>query len=213
MCGRRCHRSRQSRAITANWLASISTNWNDTCQRSVRPLDFADFTSRDARQQCECVVLDIVKPRPLAAYTMPIGSTTSTAKSTTGGRLLADHQNLPPGASSIRPTTRCMRFYKQRGARADCLSSCRNENNRLVMDYKGRRLLEWQCGFGQAAPRTRIRVDTYAGCASVSERVRRTHPRPPSRFLCRREISTTTHRSSPRIRWRKTAATACWIFR
>ncbi|WP_425479908.1 alpha-amylase family glycosyl hydrolase [Xanthomonas maliensis] len=102
-------------------------------------LDFAGFTRAMHAQQLK-VVLDIVGNHGSPAYTMPTAQPMFGQLYDAQGRLVADHQNLPP--DKLDPQHNPLHaFYNTGGGLAEL--SDLNENNPAVLDYLAGAYLQW----------------------------------------------------------------------
>ncbi|UXA53699.1 alpha-amylase family glycosyl hydrolase [Xanthomonas prunicola] len=102
-------------------------------------LDFAGFTHAMHASKLK-VVLDIVGNHGSPAYTMPQAQPGFGKIYDAQGRLVADHQNLPP--AQLDPQhNRLHAFYNTGGGLAEL--SDLNENNPAVLDYLSGAYLQW----------------------------------------------------------------------
>ncbi|MCA1713799.1 MAG: cyclomaltodextrin glucanotransferase [Gammaproteobacteria bacterium] len=135
-------------------------------------LDFAGLTAGLGRHGLK-TVLDIVANHGSPSYTMPVDQPKYGEIYDANGRLLADHQNLPP--EQLDPGRYPLhRFYNTRPGLAQ-LSDI-NQNNPEVMEYFVGAYLQW-IGQGAAA----FRVDTipwmpHAFWHEFAARIRARHP-------------------------------------
>ncbi|WP_226470191.1 alpha-amylase family glycosyl hydrolase [Luteimonas panaciterrae] len=135
-------------------------------------LDFAGFTKAMHAQDLK-VVLDIVGNHGSPAYTMPKAQPKFGQIFDKDGKLLADHQNLPP--SKLDPAHNPLHaFYNTGGGLAEL--SDFNENNPAVLDYLAGAYEQW---IGQGADA--FRIDTIgwmpdAFWQKFTSRIRAKHP-------------------------------------
>ncbi|GGD40198.1 alpha-amylase family glycosyl hydrolase [Pseudoxanthomonas indica] len=116
-------------------------------------LDFAGFTAGMKQQQLD-VVLDIVANHGSPAYTMPAAQAQYGKLWDAQGKLVADHQNLPP--AQLDPEHKPLHaFYNRNGGLAQL--SDFNERNPQVLDYLVGAYEQW---IDQGA--SAFRVDTIA---------------------------------------------------
>ena len=114
-------------------------------------LDFAAFTAGMHAQRLK-VVLDIVGNHGSPAFTMPTTQPQFGQLFDANGKLVADHQNLPP--AKLDPVHNPLHaFYNTSGGLAEL--SDLNENNPAVLDYLAGAYLQW---LGQGADA--LRIDT-----------------------------------------------------
>ena len=163
-------------------------------------LQFADFTRRMRDEHGLKVVLDIVCNHGSPSYTMPVDQPGFGEIYDASGRLRADHQNLPPG--KLDPANPLHRWFRREPDLAE-LSNF-DDTNPEVMDYLVGAYLQW---IDQGASAFRIEPSgtfpIHSGASSASASARGI---PGS--SCSGKASTTTPARSPRIRGRKTAASA-----
>lgn len=135
-------------------------------------LDFAGFTAAMRKQQLK-VVLDIVGNHGSPSYTMPVAQPEFGKLYDAQGRLLADHQNLPP--EQLDPAGNPLHaFFNTRAGIAELSDLA--ETNPVVLDYLAGAYLQW-AGQGAAA----FRIDTigwmpHAFWKAFAERIRARHP-------------------------------------
>lgn len=135
-------------------------------------LDFAGFTAAMKAKQLK-VVLDIVGNHGSPAYTMPKDQPMFGKVYDRDGRLLADHQNLPP--AELDPVRNPLhRFYNTKPGVAEL--SDFDENNPQVLDYLAGAYAQW-LDQGAAA----FRIDTlgwmpHAFWKKFADRIRARHP-------------------------------------
>ena len=135
-------------------------------------LDFASFT-RAMKQQKLDVVLDIVANHGSPSYTMPVEQPKFGKIYGRDGKLLADHQNLPP--DKLDPKGNPLHaFYNTRGGLAEL--SDLNEENPEVLEYLVGAYEQW-IDQGAAA----FRVDTigwmpHSFWKAFADRIRAKHP-------------------------------------
>ncbi|KQQ75347.1 cyclomaltodextrin glucanotransferase [Xanthomonas sp. Leaf131] len=102
-------------------------------------LDFAGFTRAMHANRLK-VVLDIVGNHGSPAYTMPLAQPGFGKLYDADGRLIADHQNLPP--AQLDPAHKPLHaFYNTSGGLAEL--SDLNESNPAVLDYLAGAYLQW----------------------------------------------------------------------
>ena len=102
-------------------------------------LDFAGFTQAMRKQDLK-IVLDIVGNHGSPSYTMPKDQPKFGKIYDRDGKLLADHQNLPP--DKLKPAKNPLhRFYNTKPGVAEL--SDFNENNPAVLDYLTGAYLQW----------------------------------------------------------------------
>lgn len=116
-------------------------------------LDFAGFTAAMKQHRLD-VVLDIVTNHGSPAYTMPRMQPQYGKVWDRDGRVIADHQNLPPGRLS--PKTQPLHAFYNKGGGLAQLSDF-DENNPQVLEYLAGAYEQW-IDQGAAA----FRVDTIA---------------------------------------------------
>ncbi|HJR73140.1 MAG TPA: alpha-amylase family glycosyl hydrolase [Luteimonas sp.] len=137
-----------------------------------RNLDFAQFTAKMKAKRLK-VVLDIVANHGSPAYTMPRDQPKFGKVYDRDGRLIADHQNLPP--EKLDPAHNPLhRFYNAKPGVAEL--SDFDENNPAVLDYLAGAYEQW-AGQGAAA----FRIDTlgwmpHAFWKKFADRIRAKHP-------------------------------------
>ena len=135
-------------------------------------LDFAGFT-RAMKQQKLDVVLDIVANHGSPSYTMPVEQPKFGKIYDRDGKLLADHQNLPP--DKLDPKGNPLHaFYNTRGGLAEL--SDLNEENPKVLEYLVGAYEQW-IDQGAAA----FRIDTIGWMPhhfwkSFADRIRAKRP-------------------------------------
>ena len=135
-------------------------------------LDFASFT-RAMKQQKLDVVLDIVANHGSPSYTMPVDQPKFGEIHGHDGKLLADHQNLPP--DKLDPKGNPLHaFYNMRGGLAEL--SDLNEENPEVLEYLVGAYEQW-IDQGAAA----FRIDTigwmpHSFWKAFADRIRAKHP-------------------------------------
>jgi cyclomaltodextrin glucanotransferase len=135
-------------------------------------LDFAGMTAA-LRKHGLLTVLDIVCNHGSPSYTMPVDQPKFGKIYDKDGKLLADHQNLPP--DKLDPAHNPLhRFYNTKGGIAQL--SDLNENNPAVLDYLSGAYLQW-IDQGAAA----FRIDTLGWMPDTfwkafADRIRARHP-------------------------------------
>lgn len=135
-------------------------------------MDFADFAAVMKGRRLK-VVLDIVANHGSPAYTMPRDQPKFGKVYDRDGRLLADHQNLPP--ERLDPVHNPLhRFYNTKPGVAEL--SDFDESNPEVLDYLAGAYEQW-VGQGAAA----FRIDTlgwmpHAFWKKFADRIRAKHP-------------------------------------
>lgn len=135
-------------------------------------LDFAGFTAAMKAKQLK-IVLDIVGNHGSPAYTMPKDQPMFGKVYDRDGRLLADHQNLPP--AKLDPVRNPLhRFYNTKPGVAEL--SDFDENNPQVLDYLAGAYMQW-VDQGAAA----FRIDTLGWMPNAfwkkfADRIREQHP-------------------------------------
>ncbi|WP_161698199.1 alpha-amylase family glycosyl hydrolase [Xanthomonas arboricola] len=102
-------------------------------------LDFAGFTRAMHANRLK-VVLDIVGNHGSPAYSMPVAQPGFGKLYDADGRLVADHQNLPPAQLDPQHVP-LHAFYNTGGGLAEL--SDLNENNPAVLDYLAGAYLQW----------------------------------------------------------------------
>jgi glycosidase len=135
-------------------------------------LDFAAFT-RALKAQGLDTVLDIVANHGSPSYTMVEDQPKFGEIYDASGKLVADHQNLPPG--QLKPQDNPLHAFFRAEPELAQLSNL-DHDNPAVQDYVINAVLEW-VGQGAAA----LRIDTirwmpHAFWKKFSERVRAAHP-------------------------------------
>ena len=135
-------------------------------------LDFAGLTA-GLRAQGLKTVLDIVGNHGSPAWTMPVAQPQFGQLFDATGKLVADHQNLPP--EKLDPVhNRLHRFYNTKPDLAQL--SDLNADNPAVMDYLVGAYLQW---IGQGVDALRIdtiRHQPLAFWKTFSDRIRAAHP-------------------------------------
>lgn len=137
-----------------------------------KDLDFAGFAAAMKAQRLK-VVLDIVANHGSPAYTMPHDQSKFGKVYDRDGRLIADHQNLPP--QKLDPANNPLhRFYNTKPGVAEL--SDFDENNPAVLDYLAGAYEQW-AEQGAAA----FRIDTlgwmpHAFWKKFADRIRAKHP-------------------------------------
>lgn len=135
-------------------------------------LNFAQFTAA-LKQQGLGYVLDVVANHGSPAYSMPEGQVGHFGQLfDQSGRLVADHQNLPP--QQLSHTNPLHQFYNKSTGLAQL--SDLNENNPAVLDYLVNAHLKW---IDQGA--SAIRIDTIKEMPhhfwkKFTDRIRQKHP-------------------------------------
>ena len=135
-------------------------------------LDFAGFTAA-MKQHGLATVLDIVCNHGSPSYTMPVDQPKFGKIYGKDGKLLADHQNLPP--AKLDPVHNPLHaFYNTSGGLAEL--SDLNENNPAVLDYLAGAYEQW-IDQGAAA----FRIDTIGWMPDsfwhrFTTRIRAKHP-------------------------------------
>ena len=135
-------------------------------------LRFADFTRRMREEHGLKVVLDIVANHGSPSFTMPVDQPKFGEIYDREGRLVADHQNLPP--EKLDPENPLHRFFRREPDLAE-LSNL-DDRNPAVMDYLVGAYLQW-IDQGAAA----FRIDTIrhvppAFWGEFTARIRARHP-------------------------------------
>ena len=135
-------------------------------------LTFADFTRRMREEHGLKVVLDIVANHGSPSFTMPVDQPKFGEIYDREGRLVADHQNLPP--EKLDPANALHRFFHREPDLAE-LSNL-DDTNPAVMDYLAGAYLQW-IDQGAAA----FRIDTIrhvpdAFWREFTARIRARHP-------------------------------------
>jgi cyclomaltodextrin glucanotransferase len=134
-------------------------------------LDFRDFTREMGKRDLK-VVLDVVANHGSPAWTMPSAQPQFGQLFDRDGRLIADHQNLPP--EQLDPANPLHQFYRREKDLAQL--SDLNYENPAVIDYLTGAYLQW-IDQGAAA----LRLDTLkhvplATWKQISDRIRAEHP-------------------------------------
>jgi cyclomaltodextrin glucanotransferase len=135
-------------------------------------LAFADLTRRMREEHGLRIVLDIVANHGSPSYTMPVDQPKFGEIYDAEGRLVADHQNLPP--ERLDPANPLHRFFRREPDLAE-LSNL-DDGNPAVMDYLVGAYLQW---IDQGA--SAFRIDTIrhvppAFWREFTTRVRARHP-------------------------------------
>ena len=135
-------------------------------------LAFADFTRRMRDEHGLKIVLDIVANHGSPSFTMPVDQPKFGEIYDREGRLVADHQNLPP--QQLDPANPLHRFFHREPDLAE-LSNL-DDTNPAVMDYLVGAYLQW-IDQGAAA----FRIDTIrhvppAFWRQFTARIRARHP-------------------------------------
>jgi glycosidase len=135
-------------------------------------LAFQDFTRRMRDGHGLKIVLDIVCNHGSPSFTMPVDQPKFGEIYDRAGRLVADHQNLPP--ERLDPANPLHRFFRRERDLAE-LSNL-DDANPAVLDYLAGAYLQW-IGQGAAA----FRIDTirhvpHAFWREFTARIRARHP-------------------------------------
>jgi len=135
-------------------------------------LAFADLTRRMREEHGLRIVLDIVANHGSPSYTMPVDQPKFGEIYDAEGRLVADHQNLPP--ERLDPANPLHRFFRREPDLAE-LSNF-DDGNPAVMDYLAGAYLQW---IEQGA--SAFRIDTIrhvppAFWREFTTRIRARHP-------------------------------------
>ena len=135
-------------------------------------LSFADFTRRMRAEHDLRIVLDIVCNHGSPSYAMPVDQRGFGEIYDANGRLMADHQNLPPG--KLDPANPLHRWFHNEPDLAE-LSNL-DETNPEVMDYLVGAYLQW---IDQGA--SAFRIDTmgqmpHSFWREFTARIRAKHP-------------------------------------
>lgn len=135
-------------------------------------LSFAEFTRRMRSDHGLRIVLDIVCNHGSPSYTMPADQPGFGEIYDANGRLMADHQNLPPG--KLDPANPLHRWFHSEPELAE-LSNL-DDTNPEVMNYMMGAYLQW---IGQGA--SAFRIDTirhmpHAFWREFTARIRAEHP-------------------------------------
>ena len=139
-------------------------------------LTFADFTRRMREEAGLKVVLDIVGNHGSPSYTMPVDQPKFGEIHDRDGKLVADHQNLPP--PELDPANPLHRFFHREPDLAE-LSNF-DDTNPAVMDYLVGAYLQW---IDQGASAFRIDTIRHVPPPFWREFTRRIRERHPGFFM------------------------------
>lgn len=135
-------------------------------------LSFADFTRRMRAEHGLRIVLDIVCNHGSPSYTMPVDQRGFGEIYDAQGRLMADHQNLPP--AKLDPANPLHRWFHREPDLAE-LSNL-DDTNPEVMDYLVGAYLQWIDRGASAFRIDTIRHMPHAFWREFTARIRARHP-------------------------------------
>lgn len=135
-------------------------------------LGFADFTRRMREEHGLRIVLDIVGNHGSPSFTMPVDQPKFGEIYDRDGRLVADHQNLPP--ERLDPANPLHRFFHREPDLAE-LSNL-DDTNPAVMDYLVGAYLQWIEQGASAFRIDTIRHVPHAFWREFAQRIRAKHP-------------------------------------
>ncbi|MCW0454511.1 Cyclomaltodextrin glucanotransferase [Xanthomonas sacchari] len=150
-------------------------------------LDFAGFTQAMHAQQLK-VVLDIVGNHGSPAWTMPKRQPMFGQVFDRDGKLIADHQNLPP--SKLDPAHNPLHAFYNTGGNLAQLSDF-NERNPAVMEYLVGAYSQW---LGQGADAFRIDTIGWMPDSFWHEFVRRIRAQRPGMFMFGEDFDYNAHK-------------------
>lgn len=135
-------------------------------------LRFADFTRRMREEHGLRIVLDIVCNHGSPSWSMPVDQPKFGEIYGADGRLLADHQNLPP--EKLDPANPLHRWFRHEPDLAE-LSNL-DDTNREVVDYLVGAYLHWIDQGASAFRLDTIRFMPHAFWREFTARIRARHP-------------------------------------